>query len=155
METPCIRETKTSTNIDVLGPETAAWSGALPREGVGVGCPGNFAEMSQTLGDVPKVVQNMLVLIFRPLVLGCTRRGRTLRKDVFLPSKHHLSALYKTPPSKNPSKNLVFTENPYRCLPSIRLAIYVARGLRSRTAEITAVAFTACNGWQFFSKVEM
>ena len=27
-----------------------------------------------------------------------------------------LSAFYKNPPSKNPSKNLVFTENPYRCL---------------------------------------
>ena len=41
--------------------------------------------------------------------------GRTLRKDVFLPSKHllrNLSAFYETLPSKNPSKNLVFTENP-------------------------------------------
>ena len=35
--------------------------------------------------------------------------GRTLRKDVFLPSKHLLSAFYKT----LPSKNLVFTESPY------------------------------------------
>ena len=30
---------------------------------------------------------------------------------MFLPSKHLLSAFYKTLPSKNPSKNLVFTEN--------------------------------------------
>ena len=37
--------------------------------------------------------------------------GRTLRKDAFLPSKH----LYETLPSKNPSKNLVFAQNPYRC----------------------------------------
>ena len=34
------------------------------------------------------------------------KRGRTLRKGVFLPSKHLLSAFYDTPPSKNPSKNL-------------------------------------------------
>ena len=31
---------------------------------------------------------------------------------MFLPSKHLLSAFYETLPSKNPSKNLVFTENP-------------------------------------------
>ena len=31
--------------------------------------------------------------------------GCTLRKGVFLPSKHLLSAFYDTPPSKNPSKN--------------------------------------------------
>ena len=43
--------------------------------------------------------------------------GRTLQKDVFLPCKHLLSAFYKTLPSKNPSKNLVFTEkNPYKRL---------------------------------------
>ena len=35
------------------------------------------------------------------------------RKDVFLPSKHLLCAFYEIP-SKNPSKNLVFTENPYK-----------------------------------------
>ena len=35
------------------------------------------------------------------------------------------------------------------------LAIYAARGLWSRTAEITAVASTVCGGWQFFSKNEM
>ena len=45
-----------------------------------------------------------------------TRRGSYSTKDVFLPSKHLLSAFYKTLPSKNPSKNLVFTENPYRHL---------------------------------------
>ena len=49
-------------------------------------------------------------------LIGCMRRGRTLPKDVLLPSKHLLSTFYKTLPSKNPSKNLVFTENPYRCL---------------------------------------
>ena len=31
---------------------------------------------------------------------------------MFLPSKHLLSAFYKKLPSNNPSKNLVFTENP-------------------------------------------
>ena len=36
--------------------------------------------------------------------------GRSLRKDVFLPSQHLLSAFYKTLPSKNPAKNLVFTK---------------------------------------------
>ena len=51
------------------------------------------------------------------MVLGCTRRGSgTLRKDVFLPSKHLLGAFYKKLPSKNPSKKLVFAENPYRRL---------------------------------------
>ena len=39
---------------------------------------------------------------------GAREGGRTLRKDVFLPSRHLLSAFYKT----LPSKNLVFTENP-------------------------------------------
>ena len=37
---------------------------------------------------------------------------RNKKKDVFLPSKHLLGALYKT----LPSKNRVFTENPYRGL---------------------------------------
>ena len=46
-------------------------------------------------------------------VWGAREGGRTLRKDVFLPSKHLLSAFYETLPFKNPSKNLVFTENPY------------------------------------------
>ena len=36
--------------------------------------------------------------------------GRTLRKGAFLPSKHLLSTFYKRLPSKNPSKNLFFTE---------------------------------------------
>ena len=49
-------------------------------------------------------------------VYGAREGGRTLRKDVFLPSKRLLSAFDKTLPSKHPSKNLVFTENPYRRL---------------------------------------
>ena len=48
--------------------------------------------------------------------VGACEGGRTLRKDVFLPSKHLLSAFYETLPSKNPSKNLVFTESPYKRL---------------------------------------
>ena len=43
---------------------------------------------------------------------GAREGGHTLRKDVFLPSKHLLSGFYEKLPSKNPSKNLVFTENP-------------------------------------------
>ena len=35
---------------------------------------------------------------------------------MFLPAKHLLSAFYKTLLSKNPSKNLVFNESPYRRL---------------------------------------
>ena len=35
------------------------------------------------------------------------------------------------------------------------LAIYTARGLRSGTAKIAAVAFTACGDWQFSLKNEM
>ena len=49
--------------------------------------------------------------IFQSLV-GAREGGRTLRKDVFLPSKHLLIAFYETLLSKNPSKNLVVTENP-------------------------------------------
>ena len=54
----------------------------------------------------------------RPAEISCSHPqgardgGRTLRKDVFLPSKHLLSAFYETLPSKNPSKNLIFAENP-------------------------------------------
>ena len=44
---------------------------------------------------------------------GACEGGRTLRKDVFLPSKHLLGAFYKTLPSKNPSKNLVFAKKPF------------------------------------------
>ena len=40
------------------------------------------------------------------LELAGPKGGRTLRKSVFLPSKHLLSAFYDTPPSKNPAKNL-------------------------------------------------
>ena len=36
--------------------------------------------------------------------------------SAFRSSKHLLSAFYKTLPSKNPSKNLVVTEKPYRRL---------------------------------------
>ena len=38
--------------------------------------------------------------------MGCTRRGRTLRKDLFLPSKHLLSSFSSKNTSKNPSQNL-------------------------------------------------
>ena len=38
--------------------------------------------------------------------------GRTLRKDVFLPSKHLLSAFYKMLPFKNPSKNPCLYQKP-------------------------------------------
>ena len=41
---------------------------------------------------------------------------RTLRKDVFLPPKHLISAFYEMLLAKSPSRNLVFTENPYRRL---------------------------------------
>ena len=64
-----------STKINFLGPETARWSGGLPREGVvaekfvpsleslsslgfeerNLECPGNFAWMSRTPGGVQKV----------------------------------------------------------------------------------------------------
>ena len=54
-------------------------------------------------------VQTLSVTV--PLSEGDTRMSfpysqNTLRKGVFLPSKHLLSAFYDTPPSKNPSKNL-------------------------------------------------
>ena len=40
-------------------------------------------------------------------------------------------------------------------VPGSGLAICAARGLQSGTAEITAVAFSACGGWRFFLKNEM
>ena len=66
---------KKSTKINFLGPETVRWGGGLPLEGVvakkfvpsleslsslgfeekNLGCPGNFAGMSLTLGGVQKV----------------------------------------------------------------------------------------------------
>ena len=65
-----VRARKKSTKIKFLGPETARWGGGLPRERVvaekfvpsleslsslgfeerNLGCPGNFAGMSQTCG---------------------------------------------------------------------------------------------------------
>ena len=42
--------------------------------------------------------------------------GTPFLEVVFLLSKRLLSAFYKTLPFKNPSKNLVFAENPYRRL---------------------------------------
>ena len=60
-----------------MGPETTAWGGGLPREGVVVekfvpslesfgglqgrnlGCPGNFAGMSRTPGGVKKVYEEI------------------------------------------------------------------------------------------------
>ena len=58
---------------------------------------------------------------------GPRKGGRTLRKDVFLPSKRLLSAFYKTLPSKNPSKNLVFAENPYSRLLGFLLRLTVQK----------------------------
>ena len=68
------RARKKSTKINFLGPETARWGGGLQREGVvaeklapsleslslgfeerNPGCPGNFAGVSRTPGDVQKV----------------------------------------------------------------------------------------------------
>ena len=40
--------------------------------------------------------------VVQKLSWGAREGGRTLRKDVFLPSKHLLSAFYETLPSKNP-----------------------------------------------------
>ena len=50
---------------------------------------------------------------------------------MFLPSKHLLSAFYKTLPSKNPSKNLIFTENPYMRLLRLLLENLLSTLLRS------------------------
>ena len=79
----------------------------------------------------PSQLRRWLVRMFQDILSG--RRGwaeppahphiacwlhakGTLRNDVFLPSKHLLCAFYETLPSKNPPKNLVFTDNPYRRL---------------------------------------
>ena len=59
--------------------------------------------------------------------------------------------------SRSLGKSKENQENPHR-LVGKRLttvsAIYTARGLRSGTAEITAVAFTACGGWHFSEKCD-
>ena len=71
--------------------------------------------MTVEFGNFANFIVRSFVVIWEALSFGCPRRGRTLREDVFLPLKHllrNLSAFYKTLPSKNPSKNLVFTENP-------------------------------------------
>ena len=80
---------KKSTKINFSGLETARWGGGLPREGVvaekfvpsleslsslgfeekNLGCPGNFAGMSQTPGGVQKVCAKKFVRIFRSLNL--------------------------------------------------------------------------------------
>ena len=75
--TPKNQARKKSAKINVFGPETAGWGGGLPPERAGIekfvpslkslsslgfkfeernmGCPGNFAGMSRTLGGVQKV----------------------------------------------------------------------------------------------------
>ena len=59
----------------------------------------------------------------------------------------------KTPQLAHPRNRAVL--EPTNVLPSAGLAIYAARGLRSGTAEITAVVFTACGGWQVVLKIEV
>ena len=44
---------------------------------------------------------------------GAHEGGRTLRKDVFLPSQHLLSVFYKTLPAKSPSKIFGGALKPY------------------------------------------
>ena len=73
-------QARKKTKINFLGPETPGWGGGLPREGVVVekfvpslehlsslglggrnlGCPGNFAGMSRTLGGVQKVCAKLV-----------------------------------------------------------------------------------------------
>ena len=53
--------------------------------------------------------------------LGARRGGGTLRKSMFLSSKHLLSACYEPPPSKNPCKNLCPCWKPYK-MPSENLS---------------------------------
>ena len=66
----------------------------------------------------PKLEQNQSRLKFQSRLKTSRMhaKGVVLRKDVFLPSKHLLSAFYTMLPSKNSSKNLVFTQSPYRRL---------------------------------------
>ena len=81
---------KKSTKINFLGPETARWGGGLPREGVvaekfapsleslsslgfeerNLGCPGNFAGMSRTLGGVRKVCAKKVRAHFSFPIIG-------------------------------------------------------------------------------------
>ena len=82
-----IQARKKSTKINFLGPETARWGGGLPCEGVvaekfvpsleslsclgfeerNLGCPGNFAGMSLTLGVFKKFAPKKFARIFRSL----------------------------------------------------------------------------------------
>ena len=92
--------------------------------------PGTFRGLSQEQPD-PKIYVYVPFSCLRQCIgLGRTQHihncqyqgaregGRSLRKDVFLPSKHFLSGFYKTLPSKNPSNklSLVYNEDPYRRL---------------------------------------
>ena len=75
-------------------------------------------------------------------------KGVVLRKDVFLPSKHLLSAFYKTLASKNPSKNLVFAKNPYkrlvRTLLRLRGPVAILFISRDTCSDSIAKLFRAC-----------
>ena len=90
-----LRQEKKSTKINFLGPETARWSGGLPREGVvaenfapsreilcSLGfkernprCPGNFAGMSRTPGVVQKVCAKKVRAHFSFPIFCCFRQG--------------------------------------------------------------------------------
>ena len=81
---------KKSTEINLLGPETAVWGGGLPREGGGgvekfvpsleslslgfegrnLGCPGNFAGMSRIRGGVQKVCAKKVCVHFSAPTMG-------------------------------------------------------------------------------------
>ena len=66
---------------------------------------------------------------------GARRGGRTLQKGVFLPSKHLLSALYDTHPSKNPCKNPCPHLNPLKAPSKIE---------KTQTGFLTNGVFAPC-----------
>ena len=68
----------------------------------------HHAKDCHNMHNKPKPVNQQTVggeKVYTKGVFG-SEGGRTLRKDVFLPSKRLLSAFYETLPSKNPSKIL-------------------------------------------------
>ena len=96
---PLHQARKKSTKINFLGPESARWGGGLPCEGVvakefvlsleslsslgfeerNLGCPGNFAGMSRTLGGVQKVSEKKVRAHSLKTVTSLNKEARPLK----------------------------------------------------------------------------
>ena len=105
------------SNFTFSNPKFIEGDFLLIREMIFAGKSAQKIHQENPLQNPPQTYEQISAQRGRATYVGCTRRGSHSAKGRgFLPSKHLLSTFYKTLPSKNPSKNLVFTENPYRRL---------------------------------------